>query len=264
LLALACAARLDVTAIHVDHGLRPQSHEEAEAVARAAEDVGAAFVSHRVHVEPGPNLEARARAARYSALPEDVSTGHTADDRAETVIINLLRGAGLDGLSGMRVLGGPTGRILHPLLDLRRAETIEVCNRLGWTPFEDPSNADLSLLRNRIRLDLLPSMNDAAGRDLVPILVRQAELLADEADALDELSSQIDPTDARALARAPIAIARRAVRRWLEGVHPPDSATVERVLAVARGDATACEMPGGIRISRTNQRMSITPREIHD
>jgi tRNA(Ile)-lysidine synthase len=264
LLALARAAHLDVTAIHVDHGLRPGSHEEAEAVARAADDVGAAFVSHRIEVELGPNLEARARAARYSVLPDNVSTGHTADDRAETVIINLLRGAGLDGLTGMRRLGGPTGKVLHPLLDIRRSETIEVCSRLGWTPFEDPSNADRSLLRNRIRLDLLPSMNDAAGRDLVPILTRQAELLADEADALDDFSSQIDPTDARALARAPIAIARRAVRRWLEGVHPPDSATVERVLAVARGEAVACEMSGGSRISRTNQRMSITPPEIHD
>jgi tRNA(Ile)-lysidine synthase len=264
LLALARSARLDVTAIHVDHGLRPGSHEEADAVARAADDVGAAFVSHRVHVEPGPNLEARARAARYAVLPEDVSTGHTADDRAETVIINLLRGAGLDGLAGMRRLGGPTGRILHPLLDIRRRETIEVCSRLGWIPFEDPTNTDRTLLRNRIRLDLLPSMNEAAGRDLVPILVRQAELLADEADALDDLGSLIDPTDARALAHAPIAIARRAVRRWLEGVHPPDSATVERVLAVARGDAIACELPGGIRISRTNQRMSMNLPEIHD
>jgi tRNA(Ile)-lysidine synthase len=107
-------------------------------------------------------------------------------------------------------------------------------------------------------------MNHAAGRDLVPVLVRQAELLADEAEALDELSSQIDPTDARALTRAPIALARRAVRQWLDGVHPPDSATVERVLAVARGEAIACEMPGGIRISRTNQRLSITPPAIHD
>ncbi len=264
LLALARAAGLQVTAIHVDHGLRSNSQSEADDVAAAARDVGAEFVAHRVHVEPGPNLEARARQARYAVLPPDVSTGHTADDRAETVIINLLRGSGLDGLTGMHRTGGPSGTIHHPLLDIRRRDTVEVCEHLGWTPFEDPSNLDLTLLRNRVRLDILPSMSEAAGRDLVPILVRQAELLADEAALLDELSSHIDPTDARALANAPRALARRAIRRWLTEIHPPDAATVERVLAVARGDAIACEMPGGARISRTNQRLSITPPVVHD
>jgi tRNA(Ile)-lysidine synthase len=193
-----------------------------------------------------------------------VCTGHTADDRAETVIINLLRGAGLDGLVGMRSVGGPTGCVRHPLLGLRRSYTLEVCRRLGWTPFEDPSNADRTLLRNRVRIELLPALNDAAGRDLVPILVRQAALMADEADILDSLSAEIDPTDALAVARAPRALARRAIRRWLHTVHPPDAATVERVLAVARGDAIACELPGGARVSRTNQRMSITPLMVQD
>lgn len=264
LLALASAARLDVTAIHVDHGLRPDSHLEANIVARAARDVGASFIALEVDLEPGPNIEARARAARYSVMPDDVCTGHTADDRAETIIINLLRGAGLDGLVGMRRVGGVSGRIRHPILDLRRTETVAVCRYMEWNPLEDPSNTDRALLRNRVRLDLLPMMNDAAGRDLVPILVRQAELLADEAEALDHSSGEIDPTDARALAEAPVALARRAVRRWLSGDHPPDAATVERVLAVARGDALACEMPGGARISRSNQRLSITPRSAHD
>lgn len=264
LLALAVAAELDVVAIHVDHGLRPNSHLETGAVEDAARDVGATFKSCRVDIAPGPNIEARARSARYAALPADVLTGHTADDRAETIIINLLRGAGLDGLAGMRRTGGPSGRVRHPLLDIRRSDTVEVCRVLGWVPFEDPSNSDSSLLRNRVRLDVLPSLNDAAGRDLVPILTRQADLLADESDALDDVSSTIDPTDARALACAPIALARRAVRRWISDVHPPDAATVERVLAVARGEAIACELPGGARVSRTNQRMSITPSGSHD
>lgn len=264
LLALARAADLHVTAIHVDHGLRPDSKVEADSVADAARDVGAEFVSESVNISSGPNLEARARTARYAVLPSDVCTGHTADDRAETVIINLLRGAGLDGLVGMHRIGGPTGHIFHPLLDLRRNDTVEICERLGWTPFEDPSNADRSLLRNRVRLEVLPLMNEAAGRDLVPILIRQADLLEDEARVLDELGSGIDPTDARALSRAPRALARRAIRSWLADIHPPDAATVERVLTVARGEAIACEMPGGARISRTNQTMSITPSVRHD
>lgn len=255
LLALAVAHGLKVTVIHVDHSLRPGSAREADLVERCAREVGASFASRTVSVEPGPNVEARARAARYAVLPDDVLTGHTADDRAETMIINLLRGAGLSGLRGMGPTGGPSGRVGHPLLYLRRHETVAVCAELGWTPFEDPSNTDTSLLRNRIRLDLLPRMVEASGRDLLDVLLRQADLLADDDDLLDQLSSELDPTDARALADAPAPLARRAIRRWLTTDHPPDAATVERVLAVARGDAIACEIPGGNRIHRKNQRL---------
>ena len=76
------------------------SAAEADVVRAAAAGLGAGFVSERVVVEPGPNLEARARAARYSVLPAGVLTGHTADDQAETVLLNLMWGAGLDGLAG--------------------------------------------------------------------------------------------------------------------------------------------------------------------
>jgi tRNA(Ile)-lysidine synthase len=259
LLALAVARGLTVTAIHVDHGLRPDSAREADLVERCAHTVGASFESRSVSIEPGPNVEARARLARYAVLPDDVLTGHTADDRVETMLINLLRGAALSGLTGMGPIGGPSGRVGHPLLHIRRHETVAVCAELGWTPFDDPTNLDTSLLRNRIRLDLLPRLAEASGRDLVEVMSRQADLLADDDDLLDRLSSTLDPTDARALAEAPAPLARRAVRRWLTTDHPPDAATVERILAVARGEAVACEIPGGNRIQRRNQRLFDIP-----
>jgi len=264
LLALAVAAGLNVTAIHVDHGLRPESASEADVVRLAAESLGAQFRAVSVEVGQGPNLEARARQARYEALPGDVLTGHTADDQAETVLLNILRGAGVDGLAGIRPTGGPSHQVGHPLLAIRRAETEAVCELLQWTPVSDPSNNDHSLLRNRIRQQILPVLNEAAHRDLTPILSRQAALMADDSDLLDELAAHIDPTDAKALAGAPVALARRAIRRWLSGNHPPDAASVERVLAVARGEVIACELPGGFRISRTNQRISITPTPAQD
>lgn len=264
LLALAVAHGLEVTAIHVDHGLRPGSEHEADLVAECARSIGASFEARRVSVDPGPNVEARAREARYATLPADVLTGHTADDRAETVIINLVRGAGTSGLVGMNLTGGPSGRVLHPLLYIRRHETRAVCDELGWTPFEDPSNADIGLLRNRVRHQVLPLLIDVANRDVIEILCRQADLIADDDALLDSLATALDPTDARAISAAPLPVARRAIRTWLTSDHPPDAATVERVLAVARGEVVACEIPGGNRVQRKNQRLFRNEPDSHD
>jgi tRNA(Ile)-lysidine synthase len=255
LLALAVAAGCDATAVHVDHALRAGSASEAERVADAAEQVGAAgFRTVRVAVGPGPNLEARARAARYAALPPGALTGHTADDQAETVLLNLLRGASLDGLAGFQ----PERR---PIRRLRRHETRALCTAHGLVPVEDPSNDDPSFRRNRVRHELLPLVDAIAERDVAPVLARQADLLRADAALLDELAAALDPTDARALAAAPDPLARRAVRAWLrcgDEQHPPDGATVERVLAVARGEAAATDVGAGRAVRRSQGRLRLT------
>ena len=248
LLVLATEAGCQVTAIHVDHGLRPDSDSEALLVQAVAHRFGAGFVAERVVVEPGANLEARARAARYAVLPADVLTGHTADDQAETVVLNLMRGSGLDGLAGM-------GRARHPLLALRRAETVELCRQLGLDPFHDPTNDDPRWRRNRVRHEVLPLLDQVAERDVAWLIARQAELLADDAALLNELATELDPTDAKALAAAPVALARRALRRWLSDPYPPDAAGLDRVLAVARGEIKACELATGLRVERHGQRL---------
>lgn len=251
LLALACAAGLSVTAVHVDHGLRPGSAGEAAVVEAAADRFGAAFRAESVAVGAGPNLEARARAARRAVLPPDALLGHTADDLAETVLLNVLRGAALDGLAGF----APERR---PIRRLRRAETHELCARLGLTPVVDPSNADPVHRRNRVRHELLPLAEAIAERDVTAVLSRQAELLRDDAELLDELALAVDPTDAAALAAAPAPLARRAVRRWLRHgpeAHPPDAATVDRVLAVAGKERVACDVGGGRTVRRRQGRL---------
>jgi tRNA(Ile)-lysidine synthase len=244
LLVLAVTAGCDVTAIHVDHGLRTGSKLEADVVAAAAARFGAHFEARTAEVAPGPNLEARARDGRYRALPAGVLTGHTADDQAETVLLNMLRGAGLDGLAAMRPAQ-------HPLLRLRRSDTAKLCAELGLEPVVDPSNDDVRYRRNRVRHELLPLLDAIAERDVAALLARQADHLRDDAALLDELAAGLDPTNAATLRAAPVPLARRAVRRWLSGEHPPDAASVERVLAVATGDARACDVGGGRTVRRS-------------
>ena len=260
LLILASMTGEEVIAHHVDHGLRPNSSIESDRVARLANQVGAKFRSVAVSLEEGPNLEARARSARFDALPDDVLTGHTADDQAETIILHLLRGGGPDALAGM-------GDEHHPIIKLRRADTESVCQIFEWTPVEDPTNEDPRFRRNRVRHEILPLLNDVAERDVVPLLIRAGEIAEKDADLLDQLAQEIDVTDAAALASAPIALARRSIRAWLRGEHPPDLASVERVLQVARGEALGTEITGGRSVRRTNGKLRLEtllqePREL--
>lgn len=244
LLILARHLDLDVTAHHVDHGLRPGSHLEADHVGDVSARVGAEFRSISVVVGDGPNLEARARQARYAALPGDVLTGHTADDQAETVLLHLLRGGGLDATAAMR-------HDRRPLIGLRRVDTVAVCAAFGVVPFEDPSNSNPRFRRNRVRHEVMPLLNDVAERDVVPLLCRAASVARADVDLLNELASRIDVSDVRALRDAPLALARRAVRLWLAGDHPPDAATVGRVLDVVAGSATSTEVGSGRVVRRS-------------
>jgi tRNA(Ile)-lysidine synthase len=221
------------------------------------------------------------------------------DDQAETVMLALLRGAGLDGLAGMRTgfsadgsppAGGGTdpngssgwpadgsplyfdgaGWPIRPLLGLRRHETAALCAAEGVRPLVDPSNGDPRFRRNRVRAELLPLLSEVAGRDVVPILARQAGLLGEDARYLESLAAALDPTDARALAAAPPPLARRAVRRWLRApdtgadseCHPPSAAEVGRVLAVAAGLVRACELAGGRRVERRAGRLNVAAGKV--
>jgi len=250
LVALAVAAGCDVTAVHVDHGLRASAHIDADVARAASAQLGVGFRSIAVDVPDGSNLEARARTARRAALGPDAMTGHTADDQAETLLLALLRGSGAAGLGAI----GPGWR--HPILALRRFETRAVCDHFGLGVAHDPSNDDPRFRRNRIRHEVLPLLDDVAQRDVTVLLNRTADLLRADEQFLDELAAAIDPTDVHQLTTAPGVLAARAVRHLIElDGYPPDADTVQRVLAVARGDATACELAGGRRIERHNGRL---------
>ena len=266
LLVLAGAAGLAATAVYVDHGIRPTSGDDAAVVAAAAAALGAGFRCEPVAVAPGPNLEARARSARYGVLPADALLGHTADDRAETVLLNLLRGAGLAGVATM------PQEHRRPLLGLRRADTLEVCRLAGLTPVLDESNLDPAIRRNRVRHELIPLLGEIFERDVAPLLCRHAELAGEAVEALDAAVADLDPRDCAALTATPRALARWALRRWItEGrsitdargagvtgeLHPPDLAAVDRALAVALGEVKAADVGAGWRVRRSARRLHL-------
>jgi tRNA(Ile)-lysidine synthase len=207
-------------AVHVDHGLQPESKEWCKACERRAADLGVEFVSLQVAVDDsaGQGLEAAARAARYGALRSLVQSAdwllsaHHKDDQAETLLLNLLRGSGPAGLAGIGEVQpfGP-GWLVRPLLAWSRDELLAYAraNDLPW--IDDPSNEDRSFDRNFLRHEILPMLEsrwpDASGR------LRQSALLAGEAASmLDQLADM----DRQALGNRPDRLTLEGLRNLPE------------------------------------------------
>ncbi|UAK24909.1 tRNA lysidine(34) synthetase TilS [Sphingomonas nostoxanthinifaciens] len=192
LLLLAHAARPDtVIAATVDHGLRLEARAEAMMVAEVCRTLGVPHAILTVEVADDPaGLQAAARAARYAALARwaagegaaMLATAHHQDDQAETVLMRLVRGAGIAGLSGIRrrrpLDGAPGVELVRPLLDWTKAELEALVAEAGLTPARDPSNLDPRFDRTRARA-LLAQGWPAAAR-----LAAVADRLAEAEEAL--------------------------------------------------------------------------------
>jgi len=262
LFLLARAAGLDVVLHHVDHHVRPTSGDDAQFVRDLGADYGVSVVVHDINVTPGPNFEQRARVARRAALPDGALTGHTMDDAVETFFMHLLRGSGRQGLTSLAQ--HPT----KPLLQVRRSDLHAYVAASGIAARQDETNSDLRYTRNRIRTMLLPVMDDVMRRDVVPIIQRTAEQMYDEWEwirsvtALDD-ERALGDIDCRELRDWP----RPRLRLWLRqhlghttddgDTYAPSAAEIERVIAVVAGDVVACEISGGRRLSRRDQRLSL-------
>jgi tRNA(Ile)-lysidine synthase len=262
LLLLALAAKLNVTVHHVNHHTRASSDADARHVASLCELLDVTCVCHDVEIAAGGNFEARARSARRAALPAGALTGHTMDDLAETVLLNMMRGAGADGLSPM--VEDPT----KPLRDVRRTALHDFVDASGYAALHDETNDSPDFRRNRVRHELIAVMNDVAERDVVPVLARQAKLMHDERVWLDELARgddalTLDEADCRVVRTWPVARQRRWLREQLrsadagDGTHPPAADEVERALAVVAGTVVATELSAGRRLSRRDQHLTL-------
>ena len=212
LVAAAVAERRDVLALCVDHGLQTGSAAVAETAAQQARTLGAQAEVIAVTVAKG-NVEAKAREARYEALLDRAGdrplwVAHTMDDQAETFLLSSLRGKA----TGMAY----AGRVMRPLLGVRRADTVAACRELGLEYWTDPMNTDPQFERVRLRHEALPLLGEIKGGDVIPALAAAAALVRDDAQALD--SQHVAETDCARLKTQPIALRRRSYLALLREV----------------------------------------------
>lgn len=249
--------------VHVHHGF-PGSDLLADAALEIAAKIGTPIDVVNVVVPDGPSPEAQAREARYQALNDaadpkaSLLLGHTRNDQAETVLLNLIRGAGVSGLAGIPYHRPPN--IYRPLLDITRTETREFATLAGLRFRDDPTNADPAIRRNLIRLEILPRLEEI-NPNIVDTLARSAEHLQQDAAHLDSLAAILPVLTAQNTAEVPIgllvglhpAIKMRLLKGQIGGLRDsPGLTTAElrRIDEVIAGTSNAAELEGGIRFVR--------------
>jgi len=281
-LALAAAVAFEAPrtgllagAVIVDHGLQEGSPAVAARGAEQCRLLGldpVEIVTVQV-ASSGSGPEARARDARYRAFEEVaerfgavvVMLGHTRDDQAEQVLLGLARGSGARSLSGMPAR---RGRFVRPLLGVARATTVAACEAAGLTAWVDPHNSDPAYGRVRARA-LLPLLETGLGSGTIAALARSADLLREDADALDDLAAAAreelgaGPIDASALLTLSRAIRTRVWRLLaLEAGCPPGAFLAIHVEALDtlvtrwRGQGPI-DLPGHVRGSRSRGRVFV-------
>lgn len=270
---------LTLMAAYIDHGLRPgETPAEWECVRAAADRMGIESARRFVDVrgtaaQQKISLEHAARQLRYQALAELgrawggelLAVAHTADDQAEELLLRLLRGGGRRALSGMRIC---SGTLVRPLLSFRKAELTAYLAENAIVHCHDSSNDDLRHLRNRVRHELLPLLEQRFDPGVRQSLLKTGDILAEEEDFFSQLVArhweEIVSVDAEEengkegvrLARAPFRLLHSALQRRLTEqilIHLGGRAAYEQIMAVleaARGGQPGNELhlSGGLRV----------------
>jgi tRNA(Ile)-lysidine synthase len=261
------AVHWHLTVAHLDHGLRADSADDASFVADAADALDLPVAVRRADIAAlaragGRSIEEAGREARYRFLDEVASAGaliataHTLDDAAETVLLNLVRGSGLAGAAG---IPARRGRVIRPLLGERRATLRALLDAAGLQYLLDPSNQDPAFLRNRVRAELVPILEELRP-GAIDRIGRFARLAADDDALLDDIAAAelgrrtaedggIDWREP-----PPPALGRRMLRLAI-GPPAPNAERIEALLDAAAGDRGGVEIElGGGRTASVRQR----------
>ena len=278
--------KIRLAVFHFDHRLRRDSAKDAVYVRRLAERLRLPFHVRTAEARPrkGQSVEAWARLVRLQAANDvrrevgaaSFAEGHTLDDQAETVLLNLVRGSGLEGLAGIDP-GRRGRRWVEPLIEVERSEVEAFCHSLRLRPRRDPMNEDRRYLRAAIRHEVMPALERATGRGVSSSISRTAELLRRDRDelfaataraALDVIDGKrgsdvrIDVVKLRAL---PGAVASRVVRLAAYNVIATDSAApwtkdaIEAVLDLAKGrPGRRRDLPEGLKAVREKEYVRVS------
>jgi tRNA(Ile)-lysidine synthase len=260
----------------VDHGLQPGSDQVTLQVITKLKEIGYQQVESAVaQVVVTDGLEASARRARYKVFNQFIDSyqpkyfllAHTLNDQAESVLLGLARGSGARSLAGMAV---ENNVYVRPLLKISRQMTEAACVEAGMTFWSDPHNQDLKFARVRVRKNVLPALEENLGPGITEALVRSADLLRDDADALDgfalEFFNQIDPTnlDVNDLERLPKAIRTRVLRLAIyKAGAPMGTLTAEHISAAEAlisqwHGQKEVSLPGNVKLLRNSGRIVLS------
>jgi tRNA(Ile)-lysidine synthase len=256
----------EVAARAADHcrSLGLHAHVASDGVVVRATRQSDASGGLRGSVLGGP--EAAARTVRYRLLEAAaekcdvrvVLLGHTLDDQAETVLLGLARGSGARALSGMPA---ERGIFRRPLLGLPRDVTAKACAEAGLVPWADPHNDDPAFARVRARSRVLPVLEEELGPGVAEALARSAAQLREDAAALDAMTPDLaDEPSCDELAALVPAVRARALKRWAERLAGTAVTSVHvealRGLVEHWSGQGPVDLPGGVRIRRTEGRLS--------
>jgi tRNA(Ile)-lysidine synthase len=269
--------RLRLAVFHMDHRLRPDSATDAVYVRRLADRHGLPFHLAAAVDEPGrsDSVEMWARFERVREAGRvaraigatRMADGHTLDDQAETILMGLILGWGLDGMGGIAPVNGP---LVRPLLDVTRKEVEGFCRALHLRPRHDPTNANTELLRNALRLEAIPAIERSTGREVKRTFARTADHLRRDATALfahaDELAQTlVEHRDhgfairARPLLDLPPALSSRVARRGFQRADLGwNHEAIDAVLDLAAGSpGRTRDLLLGIKARRTRTHVEV-------
>ena len=265
-----------VIPIVIDHGLQEGSAQITSQTIERLKQIGFTQVeSARAQVTMTDGLEASARRARYQLFNQFIETyqpkyfllAHTLNDQAENVLLGLARGSGARSLSGMAV---KNNIFVRPLLKISRELTTAACSEARIEIWSDPHNEDLRFTRVRVRKNLLPIIEDNLGPGITEALVRSADLLRDDADALDgfaaEYFNQADPfnLDVKELERLPKAITTRVLRLAIYKAGAPAGSLSAEHISAAQAlisdwhGQKEVSLPGNVKLLRNSGRITLS------
>ena len=280
-LALALFAEREgktIIPVVVDHGLQPESKKITADVVSKLKSIGFNQIESAIaQVVVTDGLEASARRARYKIFNQYIDTyqpeyfflAHTLNDQAESVLLGLARGSGARSLAAMAV---ENNKFIRPLLKISRATTESACEESGVDYWSDPHNDDLRFARVRVRKNALPNLEENLGPGITEALVRSADLLRDDADALDsfalEYFAQTDPLNlsVNELERLPRAIRTRVLRLAIyQAGAPTGSLSAEHIngaeaLISDWHGQKELSLPGDVKLLRNSGRITLSTK----